>query len=365
MHEAELLALKRKWTRIISRTYGDASSASLPSPETGILQSGPSTTVVLSGFRESMQGVGRFIANLSELSAQDIPIEKEKGQGHESTSSVSTSSFTTASVRLSQSSLSSVDDHVADSKEENQYTDDAIGSSLENKLSKISPKLSNTVSPTVQGTKPIRRKVHGGLYSTPLKVHTNQTPTSPLEAPPKSSPKSAYSHLSHQKRPSLTSGTLPPPSSIPGLSTISISSGVSTPPFSQWVDTVGKKFSKLPSGNALHKRASTLLSDASGSFFAALASPARPSIFGAFEGATVPRSPIALTTSHTESLLDDSDSLEEGVNSVWKDLSTLTPDQPSPVASSPTVKEVSLVTTKTANAGVLKSTDEESDDWNW
>jgi len=78
VHEAELLQLKRKWERIVSRRYGGREDVTSPTS---------SSSNVLEGIKEGVQGVSRFLAaGLGEFST---PRPKPRpGTGSSSTSDV-------------------------------------------------------------------------------------------------------------------------------------------------------------------------------------------------------------------------------------------------------------------------------------
>ncbi|KLO16125.1 hypothetical protein SCHPADRAFT_926762 [Schizopora paradoxa] len=302
VHEAELLELKRKWERIVSR--GFSGSATPSSPALGnrahtafdASDASPQTAAMLNGIRESMQGVGRFIAGLGvDATTNAISVKDSERNGEissplssvsmqrkskvhraerESNSSVSTS-FTDSSSRLSQSSMSSFDDIQPD--------DDTRRRDIEESKPVHSPILSEEMTSASRASKrsnSIRRRKDLSISNSSITSLPTPTPTpgdgfpkSPLDNTSQSLPRS-----NHKRTATMAGASLPPPSSIPGLSTFATGniSPLPLPAFSSWVDTVGKsvgkKFEQMQGGR-VHKRASTLLSEASSSIFAVLAPP--------------------------------------------------------------------------------------------
>ncbi|KAJ6486779.1 hypothetical protein C8R45DRAFT_1214102 [Mycena sanguinolenta] len=134
MHEAELLQLKRKWERIVSRGFISPHNASTPTPLASSLEANANGGAVLDGIREGVQGVGRFIAALSPTSATyhtslesaaGFPLRANgingNGNGtHSKSSSLSTMATTTTttskSTRFSLSSQSSLGEEPAESE---------------------------------------------------------------------------------------------------------------------------------------------------------------------------------------------------------------------------------------------------------
>ncbi|KAH8116152.1 hypothetical protein DFH11DRAFT_1542917 [Phellopilus nigrolimitatus] len=305
--EAELLVLKRKWERIVSR---GGPSASVPfTPGTVLDADASPQAAVFSGIKGGVQGVGRLLAHFGDTSTQ-VP---DSDPGHGSNSSVSTT-LTSSSLRLSQSSISSLGG-----------PDEGFGEREEPVAeAKSGHRLSNSISTA--------------------------------SAPPSSSKLPMQSK--HQKRLSTASGAFPPPSSIPAMNVGA--------PLAAWVDSVGKKFGQLQAGTGgagahpIHKRASTLLSDASHSLFAALTSPTRTSPAG--DHAQLVPSPTSLTTS----LLDDDDALGDGSGVQWAGMAALSPERPKivPIRAVPASASASHSLAKQQD-GSVKGTDSESEEWNW
>lgn len=341
--EAELLALKRKWERIVGRGFGGGTSASVSSLDGDASTQG----AMLSGIKEGVQGVGRLLAQLGDLSAQG----NESELGHTSNSSISTTVTSSSSVRLSQSSMSSLgmlDDDVPPPTPREKISPDALDA-----LAKR-----HSISTAVR-----RRPYEPSSPSTPSPpILTPQTPLSASFASPPlvhAVPKLSRSHSTnqaqprHQKRMSMASSGFPPASSIPGGSVA---------PLASWVDSVGKRLGQLNNppkesqAQPMHKRASVLLSDASQSFFAALASPTRPSAPPTV-GLAPPASP---------SLLDDDDALGDGGSAQWAGMEALSPERPklTPTLSLST-GSVKAGSNGNAHGGSAKGSEADSEEWNW
>jgi len=400
VHEAELLELKRKWERIVSRGF----SGGPPPGSTAIgnrlhnafdaSDASPQTAAMLNGIREGMQGVGRFIAGLGveatmnstpnkgsekedDVAVLPTPILQRKSKQNradrESNSSVSTSS-TDASSRLSQSSMSSIEDVSPDDN-----VDRADGEETKLKRSPVLPE--EVVYPTriqKRSSNSMRRRKdlsisHASFTLLPTQTHiaNDETPVSSKEDAPES-----QQRPSHKRTATMSSAALPPPSSIPGLSTLATGNinPLPLPTFSSWVDTmgksVGKKFEQMQGGR-VHKRASTLLSEASSSLFAVLAppspspspsSPSCPDSTSARKTGSKSRKSISTPPTSAKStisqnlngsLIDDAfeDELETTGNGV---MAALVPDK---IPSSPASPN---------NIGPkVDDKDFDNDEWNW
>ncbi|KAF7289986.1 hypothetical protein MIND_01373900 [Mycena indigotica] len=207
-HENELLQLKRKWERIVSRGF---TSHNIPSVSGVNIETDSSITsptnsgAMLDGIREGVQGVGRLIAAFSPT-----PYSTSESPTRHTHSTSSSTSGTSKSTRLSQSSTSSIE-------EESSCADDAEGQVL---------------------------MVHD----------TGATPTM--------SPNPAFNVRRHQQH-------LPEqaPQAEEGLFDFAVANATSihgATPASGWVGTVGKKWEELqrvPSVAKNTKRASLLFSD--------------------------------------------------------------------------------------------------------
>ncbi|OJT02801.1 hypothetical protein TRAPUB_6657 [Trametes pubescens] len=244
VHEAELAQLKRKWERIVSRGMDRAYSQ--PS------QSGSASSTLLSGaMKEGVQGVSRLLAsglsepvNKAEISnptprPPTLALRTSRIQGHVNTQSISSvatsaTSLTGSSVRLSQSSASSLafdeeeePEAVASMKRTSISVDGGTG--IESPV-EISP------SSAIKAAKLHRRK-------------SREAPPPPSYASNASSPQEDYKKTI--KRSSLhitsTSGAgVPPAASIPGLGPLA------SPRASAWMGSVGtsvgKKWEELQKG---------------------------------------------------------------------------------------------------------------------
>ncbi|OSD08163.1 hypothetical protein PYCCODRAFT_1473709 [Trametes coccinea BRFM310] len=422
-HEAELAQLKRKWERIVARGMDRAYSQ----PPSGPSHSSGSS--LLSGaVKEGVQGVTRLLAaGLNDISGSPSPrpeavsasprtpvlplrTSRNHGQGHantQSTSSVSTAatSLTSSSVRLSQSSASSLAfDEPAEGAPSPTSSDD-----LEQEVAV------KRTSICVDGGTGIESvvEISPASASRAAKLHrrkSREAPPSPSLVPSSPSPASASATASSVgggsgatrgraqmqedykktiKRSSLhitAGGSIPPAASIPGLGPLA------SPLASAWMgsvgSSVGKKWEELQKGETFtksQKRASLLFSDVSSSIFAALSSPSSASSASASVSSPTPASssvsistnPFAatlspLSTSPTpsplsrtpstssaspsaRSLLEDDDAAGDSALG-----SVLVPDTKAP-APSP-----SSAAPQTQGSGSKSLLDEDDDEeWNW
>ncbi|THG96436.1 hypothetical protein EW145_g7782 [Phellinidium pouzarii] len=294
--------------------------------------------------------MGRFLAQLGDLGAQSPDTNTSAGSGHTSTSSVSTTQ-TSSSMRLSQSSISSLgvlDDEVSEEREELSSHEKAIrrGSysiSTAVRRKPYEPSLPSPTSPPLLTPKT--------PFFSPSVKHTPSTSSkSPrVQTTLPTQPK-------HQKRPSMAQGSFKTASSMSG-----VSAGA---PLVSWVDSVGKKLGQLhaQAGSSgagtgaqhIHKRASTLLSDASHSLFAALTSPIIPTPSSRREH--TPPTPYS-----AKSLLDDDDALGD-----WAGMATLSPDLPK-LTPTQTSQSGSLAPVSSAEPqdNIVNSSETDSEEWNW
>ncbi|KAJ7637061.1 hypothetical protein FB45DRAFT_454532 [Roridomyces roridus] len=132
VHEGELLQLKRKWERIVSRGFTSPHNSSFASSSSGTasgssIENSPIPTsanggAVLDGIREGVQGVGRFIAALSPTPYSSFEsVLPHATHSPSSSMSTMTTSSASKSTRLSQSSVSSIGEEPA----KDEPTDDA------------------------------------------------------------------------------------------------------------------------------------------------------------------------------------------------------------------------------------------------
>ncbi|KAF9465132.1 hypothetical protein BDZ94DRAFT_1296653 [Collybia nuda] len=402
LHEAELLQLKRKWERIVSRGFGEISSEGTPPAATH----GQGSGAMLEGIREGVQGVSRFIAAglaIGELSAPPSsspapshPMRRTHSTAPSTNSSISTT--TTKSTRFSQSSASSIgEESPSTTTPTTTPSEDGDGVQV---LMVHDTGATPTMSPNpafmhkqqqrqaqqAEVTRNARSSVElqrNGLVSGPLtmtsKMHRRKSrdvstlgdvfasprdSSPPRSASPTSDP-AAKREATKAKRASLNGAAFPPVSSIPGLGSIAV--GASSPPVSSWVGSVGKKWDELQRGSSFsksQKRASALFSDVSYSIVSVLSPSPVPNSATASTPPPYynpnPTSPITASTTSTSLLDDDSDSFM-GASSI------LTPDMKPTPKSTPRMQP--LQPPPRIRAGLdppPKSKPKEDDDeWNW
>jgi len=272
-HEAELLALKQKWERIVNKGFDRVISNSSAPSHTPAVSS-------LDGLKEGVQGVGRILAaGLSDFAAPppatSIPPRTHATQ--QSTSSVTTNS--SVSTRFSQSSMASSvaeDDFPLESPEEEEEHQVLIVDD-------------NGPTPTVTSSPPIDIVVIEDKSAKTLRRRSREAPTAVVPASNRESNRTKAAKM-----------TMAPASSIPGLGTFPAGSP-------SWVmGTVNKKWEELQKTETFtknQKRASILISDVSQSLMNAwsspLASPAPASPF------IMAASPMGQRSPSGSSLLDD------------------------------------------------------------
>ncbi|KAI0711312.1 hypothetical protein C8Q76DRAFT_694270 [Earliella scabrosa] len=390
-HEAELAQLKRKWERIVSRGMDRAYSQQPTHPGSG-------SGSLLSG---AVKDVSRLLAaGLSDLSTPPSPspltrpepssaplrtpvLKAGRAYGHsntQSTSSVSTSatsatsaSLTNSSVRLSQSSASSL------AFDETPYEQDEAEGDGEASRESGSPTMKRTsvrvdggtgiespieISPSsaIKAAKLHRRKSRE-VPAPPSPLAASVTPTSTSTATLADEDKtSKENRRTFSKRSSLQIGAnangLPPAASIPGLGPLA------SPLASTWMgsvgNSVGKKWGELQKGDTFtksQKRASLLISDAASSLFAALTSPSPSTPSSSLPVSTTSTSGVSPSSSARSLLEDDDDA--PALGSVLVPVSK--PLTPSPV---PRLQPKSQPT-PTPKPASSKSLLDDDDDWNW
>ncbi|KZT68884.1 hypothetical protein DAEQUDRAFT_670551 [Daedalea quercina L-15889] len=362
MHEAELTQLKRKWERIVSRGM-DRASISAPSSSVA------SPLSPLDGIKEGVQGVSRLLlGDLSSpgASSPTVPVQPVAGfatmsraaahrsRGHvnsQSTSSISTTGTTSTSVRLSQSSASSLafDDppQELDEKVEGEGKGEGKG---EGEAEEHRGSVEISPASALRAAKLHRRKSRDSAPTRPP-----ESPTTPNAASVTSPTSTSSARASKRASLNLSSG-LPPPA-IPGVGALAVQ------PVSSWMETVGssvgRKWDEIQKGETFtkgQKRASVLFSDVSQSLFSALASPGHASSSSVsistnpFSATLSPLStspsptPSPIGVQQSSSLLEDDDA-PQALGSV------LVPDSRTPSAE-----------TASASASVRELSD---DEWNW
>ncbi|KAF8229793.1 hypothetical protein L208DRAFT_149624 [Tricholoma matsutake] len=404
MHEAELLELKRKWERIISRGF-ETSNSSLQSQGSGAM---------LEGIREGVQGVSRFLAAglaISELSPPSTPTtpQPDRRRTHsasQSNSSISTN--TTKSTRFSQSSTSSIGEEPPQLKEEGK--DDPI-LSTEDETVPVLIVRDTGATPTMSPNPDFVRKqqqhqerhkqttalflssTHSSFETEPdcfppssmnesMKIHRRKSrdnsdslnlfsPTDSASSYHSASPSvDLKQEASSAKRATMNGSAFPPVSSIPGLGSLAVAA-TSPPVVSAWVGTVGKKWEELQRGSTFsksQKRASLLLSDMSQSIASAI-SISSPPLFSSASTSTstspsyfspLSASPIIASTT-SSSLLDNDDNDHDFIcSSVMKpDLKLKPTPIMQPLGSSPRPN----IGTKAA--GMHTNASDEDEEWNW
>ncbi|KAJ7749304.1 hypothetical protein DFH07DRAFT_1062389 [Mycena maculata] len=291
VHEAELLQLKRKWERIVSRGFTSPHNTSLASTSSGAtsgssMEQSPNPTsanggAMLDGIREGVQGVGRFIAAFSPTPYSSF--ESSMHGTHSPSSSMSTMATSTSaskSTRLSQSSASSLGEETCPPTAE-RATDDADGAQV---LMVHDTGATPTMSPNPAFT--ARRQ---------------------QRAKQRESESSADAEDDFFFAGAQAAQSTPPPTARPGAAKRAASTGAlpglalgvveSVAPVSSWVGTaVGKKWEELqraPTFAKNSKRASLLFSDIAHALQVGPPPSSSPS-------------PVPSTSSH--SLLDDDDS---------------------------------------------------------
>ncbi|EGO29354.1 hypothetical protein SERLADRAFT_433346 [Serpula lacrymans var. lacrymans S7.9] len=345
VHETELLNLKRQWERIVNRGFDRVN--------------GLNDYSSMSSFNSPTAAGGQ--------GASPSPSISNTRTGHaarQSNSSVSTSTTTASSTRFSQSSASSLGEDVSPvvviPENDPEPCHDA---SQEGHHSRTSG--ARTSIDMQRSTKVHRRKSRdcsqyaGDLSSSPT---SSSTAIDVMVSPSNESPASPYIETdaaAQRKHVRRQDSAFPPPSSIPGLASLSVVGG-SVPPVSTWVGSVGKKWEELQKGTSFaksQKRASVLFSDVSQSIAFALASPnsASPSQqspgLSSVASLSLPQTPSRFSTS-TVSLLDDDEDTIHGSVALG---SVMTPDSTAKLAP-PRL---------TPSPAPLSASTSDDDEWNW
>lgn len=316
-----------------------------------------------------MQGVSRLLAQLGDIGVNSSNTSSDAESSHASHSSISTN-FTSSSgmTHVSHSSVSSFGIAEEDPSE-------LMKTQSFNRNSTRNPWPISTASYHGNNPSTVRRRpfepsspssspspttpYSGGTFGSTHTLPPSATiKISPLQAPkqakawqPRHSKRASSSEPGSNYAPGAAPGSFPPVSSIPGASAA---------PLVNWVDSVSKKFAQQPTSQLLQKRASTLLTDASNTFFAAWASPSKVA-FSPQE--TRAASPILGCLPSPSLLDDDSDLTTSQYSPITK---ALEPDRPSPVLK-PCSSPRSGPVTRVSMAGKIEATPSEadSDEWNW
>ncbi|KAF7323807.1 hypothetical protein MKEN_00601900 [Mycena kentingensis (nom. inval.)] len=340
IHEGELLQLKRKWERIVSRGF-QATSPHMTSQSTygdGDNPTSPNGGAVLDGLREGVQGVGRLIAALSPAPypSLDSVVSPTRRSAHSTSSSTSTN--TTQSTRLSQSSTSSIEEEPVCIMSPTGDSDPEV-----QELMVHDTGATPTMSPNPAFTAQRQRNLH--VY----------TPDSSAEAEADFFAANATleSLAAASTRP--TSKRAASTSALPGLSLVE-----SVAPVSAWVDTVGKKWEELqrvPTVAKNTKRASLLFSDIASALQVSTPTTLTPSVSPSRSSA---------------SLLDDDSSSD----AMMPQAPALTPAPvaPSSLRLSPRMTSarqpaahspLSVAKTKAAAPPAKAAAADSDDEWNW
>ncbi|KAK7046739.1 hypothetical protein R3P38DRAFT_2875584 [Favolaschia claudopus] len=392
MHEAELLQLKRKWERIVSRgftsphnpttlpsTVSTSSSLATTSLETSPNQpTSANGAAVLDGIREGVQGVGRFIAALSPTSASsayhspsfsssatpisssfDAMVPRSNGT-HSKTSSMSTNmTTTTTSTRFSQSSQSSLGEECATPEEE----EDADGAQV---LMVHDTGATPTMSPNPAFS--ARRQQQQNRERERQPSATGTAGDSSAEAEEDFFFAQAQVQASIPPVRPISSKRVASTSAIPGLALVD---GIAPASVSAWVGSVGKKWEelqKVPTFAKNSKRASLLFSDIANALQVGPTPVASPSP----SPSHAPPSPAmtASTTTTSQSLLDDDDNEMRRLPAA--PLNPLTPTlKPTPRTrqqqpQSPLTVSKSKVPPKPKPpTQPAKIVDDDDEEWNW
>lgn len=332
VHENELAELKRKWERIINRT--------LPMAGSGYenLVSTSSTNAVLGstaldGIKE---GVRRITLGLSDLgggtnteSSQHIATHFQDGSSSSSAGALSGFS----SGRFSMSSMSLVcEAEVANGSTHVDGSVDAVRSSSTDAISTIrrSGSLHRRPARSLPKDPPTPVNLVTGIDLGHEFLSTTMSQTAPSQVQYLSSAAPVLRQTAtspsiptnttadKQSRRTTLAPALPPPSSVPGLGSLTMGASVGNP-VSSWMGSVGKKLGEIQGADTLtkgQKRASVLLADVSHSIISAL-SPS-PSTVSALSPTSnpisSPRAPYSNVSANrdtgtlrTNSLLDDDD----------------------------------------------------------
>ncbi|KAJ7627686.1 hypothetical protein DFH06DRAFT_1443306 [Mycena polygramma] len=379
VHEAELLQLKRKWERIVSRGFTSPHNASLAASTSSStmsassLENSPNPTsanggAVLDGIREGVQGMGRFIAALSPTTPYSSSFDSVLPRGtHSKNSSMSTmattmSGSTSKSTRLSQSSASSLGEETFSAPcTPSDENDDPDAQVLMVHDTGATPTMSPNPAFNARRQQQLRERERlraGGQGDSSAEAEEDfffASEQAAMATPPPTARPLA-------KRPASTSA-------IPGMALVD-----SVAPVSAWVGSVGKKWEELqraPTFAKNQKRASLLFSDIAHALQVGPPPSQSPS-------PSHSRSPIPSPMASSTSLLDDDDDMGGGI--MMPDAPALKPapapalklaaarKQQQPQAQSPLSLSKSKVPLKPKPPQQQQQTqtlDDDGEEWNW
>ncbi|KAI6021209.1 hypothetical protein EDC04DRAFT_373494 [Pisolithus marmoratus] len=384
VHENELAELKRKWERIINRTLPAGGYENLVSTSGTNAVRG---STALNGIKE---GVRRITLGLSDLgggeSSQHVTAHPQKESG--SSLPVSAGALPDfSSGHFSASSMSSnCEVEAATGSTHLGGSVDAMRSSSTNAISSIqrSGSLHRRHARSRSKDPPRLVKLSTGIdlghesltavvsQTAPPQVHYSNS-AAPALQPTATSPSILTNNTANKLSRRTTLGSaLPPPSSVPGLGSLTMGAGVGSP-VSSWVESMGKKLGGIQGTDTLtkgQKRASVLLADVSHSIMSALSaspttvsatlSPAPNSISSPSYDVPSPRAPYSNASANrntgtrgTNSLLDEDD--EDDTIRIG---CVMVPDSVKDAAGA-------VVGSGTQTQRAVSSFDDDDDNWNW
>jgi hypothetical protein len=234
--------VKRKWERIVNRGFGRANTPTATEGST-------SSSAMLEGIREGMEGVSkgvsRLLAELAPMPVATTP-PRRRHSAHHSTSSVGSGVLTpSSSARLSQSSASSVGEGPFTPLQEEECQELVVHDTGTTPTTSPHPAVVQQQDPPAEGkakssatavAKELQRRKSLEIAESPTSESASTSPfvtlsdESQLSLPPRRTTNAA------SKRASVSA--LPPPSSIPGLGSLTAGGG-------SWVGSATKKWEEL------------------------------------------------------------------------------------------------------------------------
>ncbi|KAI6104165.1 hypothetical protein F5141DRAFT_171686 [Pisolithus sp. B1] len=369
IHEHELAELKRKWERIINRTLPTGGCENLVST------SGTNGSTTLDGIKE---GVRRITLGLSDLGGGATMEPSQLLAVHSQDESAPSVSVTADSApgfssgRFSASSMSSFcEAEAAHGSTHVEGSVDAVRSSSSDATSSIRRSGSLHRRPARSCSKDPPTPVS---LSTGIELGHESLALAPRQQATASPSFSMRTAADKQSRRTTLASSLPPPSSVPGLGSLTMGANVGSP-VSSWMESMGKKLGGIQSADTLtkgQKRASVLLADVSHSIMSALSpspstasavlSPTSNSISSFSSDVSSPRTPLSKVEANknirirgTNSLLDEDD--EDDTVRIGR---VMVPDSVKDGASA-----VVGSGTRTQRAAVSSLHDDDDDNWNW